>query len=163
MGGGPPGPRATPRSRKNASRRYPKHPLLGVGALIFRRGSILLVERGREPLKGYWSLPGGLVEAGERLEAALERELLEETGLRVKCVQQFEIFERIMLDARKRPEYHYVLVDYLCKVVGGELLAGDDVAVARWIPRSALPGLKMTEGTLDVIKRAYQDVRRTRS
>jgi len=122
-----------------------------------------LVERGREPLKGYWSLPGGLVEPGERLEAAIERELLEETGLRVKCIRQFEIFERIMRDSRGRPEYHYVLVDYLCKVVGGELLAGDDVAVVRWIPRSALPGLKMTEGTLDVIERAYQDVRRTRS
>jgi len=122
-----------------------------------------LVERGREPLKGYWSLPGGLVEPGERLEAAIERELLEETGLRVKCIRQFEVFERIMLDSRGRAEYHYVLVDYLCKVVGGELLAGDDVAVARWIPRSALPGQKMTEGTLDVIDRAYQDVRRTRS
>jgi len=123
----------------------------------------LLVERGREPLKGYWSLPGGLVEPGERLEAAIERELLEETGLRVKCIRQFEIFERIMRDSSGRPEYHYVLVDYLCKVVGGELLAGDDVAVVRWIPRSALPGLKMTEGTLEVIERAYQDVRRTRS
>ena len=123
----------------------------------------MLVERGREPLKGYWSLPGGLVEPGERLEAAIERELLEETGLRVKCIRQFEIFERIMRDSRGRPEYHYVLVDYLCKVVGGELLAGDDVAVVRWTPRSALPGLKMTEGTLEVIERAYQDVRRTRS
>jgi len=73
----------------------------------------------------------------------------------VKCIRQFEIFERIMLDSRGRPEYHYVLVDYLCKVVGGELLAGDDVAVVRWTPRAALPGLKMTEGTLDVIERAY--------
>jgi ADP-ribose pyrophosphatase YjhB (NUDIX family) len=117
-----------------------------------------LVERGREPLKGYWSLPGGLVEAGERLEVALERELLEETGLRVKCIRQFEIFERIMHDSRGRPEYHYVLVDYLCKVVGGELSAGDDVAVVRWIPRTALRGLKMTEGTLDVINRAYSQV-----
>ena len=122
----------------------------------------MLVERGREPLKGFWSLPGGLVEAGERLEAALERELLEETGLRIRCIRQFEIFERIIFgkgrDSRRRPEYHYVLVDYLCTVVGGELLAGDDVAVVRWIPRSALPGLKMTEGTLDVIERAYSQV-----
>lgn len=145
-------------SATNRSRRYPKHPLLGVGALIFRRGTILLVERGRSPLKGYWSLPGGLVEPGERLEAAVERELLEETGLRVKCVRQFEVFERIMRDARGRAEYHYVLVDYLCKVVGGELLAGDDVAVARWTPLAALASLKMTEGTLDVIERAYSQV-----
>jgi 8-oxo-dGTP diphosphatase len=149
----------------NSSRRYPKHPLLGVGALIFRRGSILLVERGREPLKGYWSLPGGLVESGELLETALERELLEETGLRIRCTRQFEVFQRIMPDARGRAEYHYVLVDYLCKVVGGRLSAGDDVARVRWTPHAELAGLKLTEGTLVVIERAYADlhVRRTRS
>jgi 8-oxo-dGTP diphosphatase len=152
-------------SAANRSRRYPKHPLLGVGALVFRRGSILLVERGREPLKGYWSLPGGLVESGELLESALEREMLEETGLRVRCTRQFEVFQRIMRDARGRAEYHYVLVDYLCKVVGGELSAGDDVARVRWTPRAELGGLKMTEGTLAVIERAYTHlhVHRTRS
>ena len=78
-------------------RRYPKHPLLGVGALIFtasgRRGPILLVERGGHPLKGYWSLPGGLVETGETLEDAVRREILEETGLRIQPVSRFEIFE----------------------------------------------------------------------
>src|SRR5260370_29429794 len=142
----------------NTSRRYPKHPLLGVGALIFRRGSILLVERGREPLKGYWSLPGGLVEPGELLEAALEREMLEETGLRVRCTRQFEVFQRIMRDARGRAEYHYVLIDYLCKVVGGELSAGDDVAAVRWPPRAELSALKMTGGTLEVIDRAFLEV-----
>lgn len=145
------------------SRRYPQRPLLGVGALIFRRGSVLLVERGREPLKGYWSLPGGLVEAGERLREALCREVLEETALRVKIVSEFAIFERIMPDSSGRPEYHYVLVDYVCKVVGGELLAGDDVSRAEWVPRRKLGGYRLTEGTLAVIEKAFDHARRKRS
>lgn len=141
------------------SRRYPKHPLLGVGALIFKRsgarGPILLVERGREPLKGYWSLPGGLVEPGERLEEAVRREIHEETGLRVQPVRLFEIFERIMRDARGRAEYHYVLADYVCKVLGGTLRAGDDVSRAVWARRSELSQYHLTEGTREVIERAF--------
>jgi 8-oxo-dGTP diphosphatase len=124
----------------------------------------LLVERGREPLKGYWSLPGGLVETGERLEEAVIREVLEETGLRVRSTGWFEIFERIMPGLlRGRVEYHYVLVDYVCTVVGGKLQPGDDVASARWTPLKELGELLLTEGTRAVIERAYQHVRRTRS
>jgi 8-oxo-dGTP diphosphatase len=135
---------------------------LGVGALILRRGSILLVERGREPLKGYWSLPGGLVETGETLESGIEREVLEETGLHVLPVSMFEIFERIMRDKSERPEYHYVLIDYVCKVVGGELRAGDDVSQVRWVRGGELCDYQLTEGTLAVIERAF-DARRKRS
>jgi 8-oxo-dGTP diphosphatase len=146
-------------------RKYPKHPLLGVGALIFksvgRRGPILLVERGGHPLKGYWSLPGGLVETGEKLEDALRREILEETGLRVQPVSKFEIFERIMLDAHGRAEYHYVLADYVCKVVGGTLQAGDDVSRAEWVPPAKLDQYRITEGTREVIERAYARRKRT--
>jgi 8-oxo-dGTP diphosphatase len=133
--------------------------------LIFRRDSILLVERGREPLKGYWSLPGGLVETGELLARAIEREVLEETGLKVKVVSMFEIFERIMRDRSGDPEYHYVLVDYVCKVVGGKLCAGDDVARCQWVRRSALAGYQLTEGTLGVIEKAFdsRDARRKRT
>jgi 8-oxo-dGTP diphosphatase len=142
-------------------RRYPKHPLLGVGALIFkrsgRRGPILLVERGREPLKGYWSLPGGLVEPGEKLEEAVRREIQEETGLRVGPVRLFEIFERIMRDASGRAEYHYVLADYVCKVTGGELQAGDDVSRVEWARRSQLDQYRLTEGTREVIERAFAE------
>jgi len=134
-----------------------------VGALIFNRDSILLVERGREPLKGCWSLPGGLVETGEHLEDAIAREVREETGLRVKPLAIFEIFERIMRDARGRAEYHYVLVDYLCKVVGkGRSRAGDDVSAVRWVKRGALADLEVTEGTREVIDKAF-DARRKRT
>jgi len=141
-------------------RRYPKHPLLGVGALIFtragRRGPILLVERGGKPLKGYWSLPGGLVEPGEQLEDAVRREVKEETGLEIQPMRLFEIFQRIMRDEQGRVEYHYVLADYVCKVVGGNLRAGDDVSRAQWARRSELERYRLTEGTLEVIERAFE-------
>ena len=137
-------------------RRYPEHPLLGIGAIIFEdQDRILMVERAGNPLKGYWSLPGGLVETGETLETAVKREILEETGLQVEPQQMFELFERIMHDAQGQAEYHYVLLDYLCKVVGGTLQAGDDVSRAEWVRREDLPSLLITEGTLDVIERAY--------
>ncbi len=142
------------------SRRYPKHPLVGIGALIFNRDRILMVERGKEPLKGYWSLPGGLVETGETLHQAVEREVLEETGLHVKPTRFFEYFERIMPDAEGRPEYHYLLMDYVCKVVGGTLAPGDDVARAEWVKHKDLRALLITQGTLEVIERAYRARRR---
>jgi ADP-ribose pyrophosphatase YjhB (NUDIX family) len=115
-----------------------------------------MVERGRAPLKGYWSLPGGVVEAGEQLAGAIEREVDEETGLKVKAASVVEIFERIMRDKEGKPEYHYVLVDYLCKVAGGELRAGDDSAKVEWVKRKDLPKLKITEGTLEVIERTFE-------
>jgi 8-oxo-dGTP diphosphatase len=119
-------------------RRYPKRPILGVGAIIIEAGRILLVERGREPLKGYWSLPGGAVEVGEQLTEAVRRETLEETGLEIEPMSVVEIFERIMRDAAGAAEYHYVLVDYLSRVTGGELRAGDDVSRVQWVERSCL-------------------------
>jgi ADP-ribose pyrophosphatase YjhB (NUDIX family) len=123
------------------------------------------VERGGDPLKGYWSLPGGLVETGERLEAAVAREVLEETGLRVKAVEFFGLYQRIMPDAQGRAEYHYLLCDYVCKVAGGALRAGDDSARVAWVPKSRLKDLKLTEGTLGVIEEAYErrDVLRKRT
>jgi len=131
--------------------------------LIFRRNSILLVERGGNPLKGYWSLPGGLLETGETLEEGVAREVLEETGLVVKPVEFYGIFQRIMRDAKGRAEYHYLLADYVCKVVGGELRPGDDSSRVEWVPRGRLKDYKMTEGTLEVIEEAYTRALRKRT
>jgi len=141
-------------------RRYPKRPLVGIGALIFQRGRILMAQRGKEPLKDWWSLPGGAVETGETLDQAVRREVREETGLEVQPVRMFEIFERIMRDGEGATEYHYVLIDYVCRVTGGSLCAGDDVAHVQWMRKEELSGLPITEGTLGVIERAFRKRRR---
>ena len=120
-----------------ATRRYPDRPMVGVGAIIVEGDRGLLVERGQEPQKGCWSLPGGLVEIGEHLKDAVRREVFEETGLEVEPLSVFEVFERIMRDETGRPEYHYVLIDYLCRVRGGELKAASDVRRAAWVSRAA--------------------------
>ena len=132
---------------------------MGVGALIFDRDRVLLVQRGNEPLKGWWSLPGGAVETGERLEAAVLREVLEETNLVVKIVRFGEIFERLMLDADGKTEYHYVLLDYVCEVVGGTLAAGSDSADVRWFGLEELKELPITSGTLEVVERCRTGVK----
>jgi mutator protein MutT len=142
------------------SRRYPTRPFLGVGALIFEGGRILIVERGKEPLKGYWSLPGGIVEAGEKLEESVRREVLEETGLEIETLSIFEIFERIIPDDHGKPEYHYVLIDYLCRVLGGSLQAASDVSRVAWVAEQELRSYRLTEGTLAVIERAFAKFQR---
>jgi len=139
-----------------SDRRYPKHPLVGVGALIFEGDRILLAERGKEPLKGWWSLPGGLVETGETLRDAVCREVLEETGLVVEPAGLFEIFERIMRDDAGAAEYHYVLIDYVCRITGGSLAPGDDVSRVEWVRRADLGSYRITEGTLGVIEKAWR-------
>jgi len=142
------------------SRQYPSRPFLGVGALIFEEDKILLVERAKEPLKGYWSLPGGIVETGERLKEAVRREVLEETGLDVDPYLMFEIFERIMPDEKSKPEYHYVLIDYLCRRVAGDAAPATDVSRVEWVAEQNLRNYRLTEGTLGVIERAFAKLQR---
>jgi ADP-ribose pyrophosphatase YjhB (NUDIX family) len=136
--------------------------MVGVGALIFKRDRILMAQRGKEPLKGWWSLPGGALELGELLADGVRREVLEETGLQIRLLGVLEIFERIMRDANGMPEYHYVLIDYIARVSGGELRAGDDVSAVEWMRLPDLAKLQITEGTLGVIEKGFRERRRYR-
>jgi 8-oxo-dGTP diphosphatase len=138
-------------------RHYPARPVLGVGALIFDSGRVLLVERGKAPLIGYWSLPGGCVETGEPLERAIAREVLEETGLLISVDFIATVFERIMPDESGTCEYHYVLVDFYCSIIGGMLQPGDDSRSAAWFELESLKDLIMTEGTREVIEACCSD------
>jgi ADP-ribose pyrophosphatase YjhB (NUDIX family) len=104
-------------------------------------------------MKGYWSLPGGVLKSGELLQDGVRREVKEETGVRVQPLGVGEVFERLCKDRRGRLEYHYVLVDYLCRPVDGRLRAADDATSARWIPLEDLDRYPITPGTLDVIRR----------
>ncbi len=137
-------------------RRYPERPLVGVGAIIVEDGRVLLVQRGSPPQQGQWSLPGGLVEAGERLEEAVRREAREETGLEVEVVKLAGVFERIVRDDQGRPEYHYVLLDYLCRVRGGSLRHGSDATAAAWVAREELPAYALTPGTREFLERVLR-------
>ena len=137
----------------NETRQYPERPIVGVGAVIVADGKVLLVKRKYEPLKGHWSLPGGMVEIGETLESALSREMLEETGLRVDVGPVIEVFDRIMRDEQKRVRYHFVLIDYLCWPAGGTLTAGSDVDAAIWAEPVALAQYDLTDKATSVIHR----------
>ncbi len=137
-------------------RKYPDRPLVGVGAVVFFEGKVLLVRRGREPAYGLWSLPGGLVKLGESLKAAVEREVLEETGLRVRALDVVACLDRVIKDTAGRIAYHYVLVDFLCEVLGGRLQPASDVLDCAYFAIEALHNLNLTQGTAEVIDKANQ-------
>jgi mutator protein MutT len=137
-------------------REYPDRPVVGVGAVIVEDGKVVLIRRRHEPLAGQWSLPGGMVELGETLEAALAREMLEETSLVVEVGPVIEVFDRIMFDESRRVQYHFVLVDYLCWPVGGDLLASSDVDAAVWVDPADLEGYSLTTKAAAVIERGLQ-------
>ena len=138
-------------------RDYPERPIVGVGAVIVdERERVVLIKRGVEPLKGHWSLPGGAVELGETLEASIVREVLEETGLDVDVGPVIEVFDRITVDDQRRVQYHYVLVDYLCWPLGGELRAGGDVDDAILVDPADLKEYNLTVKATAVIERALQ-------
>lgn len=137
-------------------RTYPDRPFVGVGAVIVAEGKVLIVKRKYEPLAGQWSLPGGGVELGETLEDCVAREMLEETGLEIAVGPVIEVFDRITRDERGNVRYHFVLVDYLCWPVGGELRAGSDVADARFVAPEEVAGYGLTAKASDVIARALE-------
>jgi 8-oxo-dGTP diphosphatase len=140
-------------------REYPEHPLVGVGGVVIHRDRVLLIRRGTEPLKGEWSIPGGMLELGEELGAAVQRELKEETGVDVEPLERILVFDRIMRDG-ERVKYHYVIVDYLCSRKGGRLRPASDVVDARWVRREDLPEYHLTEMATQVIHEAFEAMRR---
>jgi len=157
-------------------REYPESPLVGVGAVIVARNHdvgqhrphqhdprVLLIRRGTAPLLGEWSLPGGVLECGETLREAVAREAFEETGLRVEPTEMLGVYERIIRGDSGQGDnlrnknggvrYHYVLIDFLCRPVGGDLKAGSDAADVRWFTRDELPALNLAQDTNDVVRK----------
>ncbi|MFY9903653.1 MAG: NUDIX hydrolase [Terriglobales bacterium] len=146
-------------------REYPESPLVGVGAVIVARNHdasrhepqgaprVLLIRRGTAPLLGEWSLPGGVLECGETLREAVVREAFEETGLLVEPTEMLGVYERIVPGGDARVRYHYVLIDFLCRPVGGDLKAGSDAADVRWFAREELPALNLAHDANDVVRK----------
>lgn len=143
-------------------REYPLAPIVGVGAVVVHHGRVLVARRGREPLKGKWSIPGGVVELGESLNDAVVREVREETGLEVEAVELIELIDRVQKDSvsdGERIRYHYVIADYLCRVMGGTLDAASDADEVRWVERSewnSHSALALEPITTRVIEAAWQ-------
>jgi 8-oxo-dGTP diphosphatase len=141
--------------KPHATRQYPTTPVVGVGAVVIdERRRIALVKRRFEPLAGQWSLPGGALELGETLEAGVAREILEETGLVVDVGPMVEAFDRILVDEAGKVRYHFVLVDYLCRIVGGAMQAGSDVDDVQIVDPEHLESLRVAAKARDVIARA---------
>ena len=138
------------------TRKYPDRPYVGVGAVIVQDGKVLIVKRKYDPLAGQWSLPGGGVELGETLEDSIVREMLEETGLEIEVGPVIEVFDRITRDSSGQVRYHFVLVDYLCWPVGGELQASSDVEDARFVEPADLAHYNLTLKANQVIERALE-------
>lgn len=158
-----PEPKPATRNLEPGTRRgreYPERPIVGVGAVIIQDGAVVLIRRRYEPLAGQWSLPGGTLELGETLEAGTAREMLEETGLVVDIGPVIEVFDRIMFDDRRRVRYHFVLVDYLCWPVSGELRAGSDVDDAAFVRPEDLTRYGLTNKATAVIERGLELARK---
>jgi ADP-ribose pyrophosphatase YjhB (NUDIX family) len=139
------------------SREYPDRPIVGVGAVIVDGRRVVLVQRGTEPLKGEWSLPGGVLELGETLHQGIAREVLEETGLKVEPIEVAGVFDRILPDSTGKLQYHYVLIDYVCRMQGGELRAGGDVKDARWVSVNELQNYGLADFTERLIRQVLDE------
>jgi len=139
-------------------REFPELPLVGVGAVVIEKDRVLLVKRAHPPLQAQWSIPGGVLEVGELVREAAVREAREETGLIVEPGDLLGVYDRV-LRAEQRVQYHYVLIDFLCRPVGGELQAADDAADVRWFTREELPAAKLAEDTQDVIRKGFEKLR----
>jgi len=146
-----------------SSREYPERPLVGVGGVVIDNGRALLIRRASEPLRGEWSIPGGMLELGETLEQGVARELLEETGLQVRVLELIEVFERIVYppdgeagtNGLERPRFHYVIADYLCERISGEHAAASDVTDVVFAAEEELDRFSLTETALRILHKAF--------
>jgi len=136
------------------NRVFPSRPVLAVGAVILDGSRVLLVKRGQEPLKGRWSLPGGVVELGETLTDALAREVVEETGLDIRIGPLVEVLDIVHRAPDGRVHYHFVVADYLCRAAAAALRCGSDADEARWVEASSLDDYELTEKAASVIHKA---------
>lgn len=136
------------------SREYPDRPILAVGVVLLDGDKVLLIERGRPPNAGRWTVPGGGVEVGESMREAALRELREETGLCCTLGPIVEILERIVPDEAGRPRYHYLIIDFVGTEPRGELRATSDAAAARFVPLAEVAALPLTDDLAPVIERA---------
>jgi 8-oxo-dGTP diphosphatase len=143
-------------------RRYPEQPLLGIGGVVISQGRALLIRRGRDPLAGRWSIPGGLLQKGETLDAGVRRELLEETGINVRVVAFLDVFERIDFDRDGKIEYHFVVLDYLCEARDGQGRAGGDATDLAWAAPAELGNYSLTAEAAQVIAKAFEMASRQR-
>jgi 8-oxo-dGTP diphosphatase len=138
------------------SREYPNRPIVGIGAVVMGPQGILLVERGKPPRQGEWSIPGGAQELGETIEQAAVREIAEETGLGIEVLGLIDVVDSLARDERGDVRYHYTLVDVLAAVTGGELRAGGDAANACWFALDDLAGLDLWSETSRIIDLATE-------
>jgi 8-oxo-dGTP diphosphatase len=137
------------------NREFPEIPLVGVGAIIIEGRRVVLVKRAHPPLQAQWSIPGGVLEVGELLREAAVREAREETGLTVEPGDLLGVYDRVLRAPDQRVQYHYVLIDFLCRRVAGEIHAASDAAEVRWFTQEELPALNLAEDTLDVIRKGF--------
>jgi 8-oxo-dGTP diphosphatase len=142
-------------ARQDMQREFPETPLVGVGAIIIENARVVLVKRAHPPLQAEWSIPGGVLEVGELVREAAIREAREETGLSVEPSELLGVYDRVLRDAHKRVQYHYVLIDFLCRRVAGDLAAASDASEVRWFSREEMSALKLAEDTIDVIQKGF--------
>ena len=133
-------------------RRYPSRPIVGVGVVILDADKVLLIKRGKPPRAGSWSLPGGAQESGETLKEAALREIYEETNLKVEIIGLIDIVDSIRRDKKGDTEYHYTLIDFAARVIGGALRAGDDAIDSHWFTLKKIEKLDIWSETKRVIR-----------
>ena len=136
------------------NREYPDRPYVGVGVIVLREQEVLLVKRNKEPNKGQWSIPGGRQIIGETAAEAAQRELLEETGVKVDQLLLVDVVDAIIPDVEGKIKYHYTLVDYMGQWLSGESRPGDDAQEVRWVLLNEISAYSLLEKTMNIIHKA---------